>query len=195
MTDRLVKMPWGYGSIDLKDKSVSPALKTQLAKMIIKNEVTTKQVSERSNIPMRTIQRWVKLIADGKKILGSGGQSRLDEISKQVLIDSISSDANYNLSSAELVTIANNEAIETNKRRGKNFLSTKPISLRTFKEYKKTLHIKEGYAEEVTDARVEAGQDIRNQIQFGIMNESIVPLSHEALIINFDATQFKVSDM
>jgi hypothetical protein len=44
----------------------------------------------------------------------------------------------------------------------------------------------------VTDARYEACMDIYNAITFAAMNHGIVPLCQPQLILNFDATQYKV---
>ena len=68
----------------------------------------------------------------------------------------------------------------------------KTLSPRTKKRIEQELEIKTGNAETTTNARALAVADIQNAVSFAAMNSLMVPLSHPAMIMNVDGTQFTV---
>jgi hypothetical protein len=60
----------------------------------------------------------------------------------------------------------------------------------TFRRILEQVQGSTGLAKKQTNARVIACEDIRNAVSIYSMNAFMVPLSHPAVIINYDSTQF-----
>jgi superfamily II DNA or RNA helicase len=75
---------------------------------------------------------------------------------------------------------------------GKARNEVKNVLKRTIGRIEAKLDIRTGVAEETTEARAKALEDIRNMISFAAAYHYIVSKVHPTLIINADATQLNV---
>jgi hypothetical protein len=83
-------------------------------------------------------------------------------------------------------------AQETKMRQGVSILTAKPCGRRTINRIKVDNQLMYKNVEEMPDARQIAVYDIYNAISYAAMNHVIVPLFKPQLILNYDATQFRV---
>ena len=91
-----------------------------------------------------------------------------------------------------VLDLLNNAAKKTNVNQGQAASLCKNISRRSIGRYMKAYDLCSQVVEETTDARFAAVHDIYNAIIFAVMNEAIAKQCKPQLIINYDATQFKV---
>jgi hypothetical protein len=77
-------------------------------------------------------------------------------------------------------------------KRNRSEWQASAVSRRTKCRIETEIGIKSAHAEVTTDARAAAISDLRNAISFAAMNSLMVPITPSKLILNADASQFKV---
>lgn len=186
--------PWGRRVPDLSGVELNLEQKTWIANRVINGLESARQLSDKYNIRVKTIYKWVRLIKNGITLSPYGrppiiAQEHLPKI-KQFVDNHISG-----VPSAILNDEINKYAIATAQaRRNISEAQVKCPSRRTLGTIHKQLKIKNGNAELTTNARAIACSDVRNAVSMCAAQHLMVPLVDHFLILNMDATQYTVGN-
>jgi hypothetical protein len=185
--------PFGRGKKDLSESQLTLDEKSWLGESINNGSRTALSLSKQFNLKIDTLQSYARKLRNGLTLHESGGRPpKLTSDDKQIYKE-IVTHAAPNLSTSEASDILQNMARhnESNRRHVSPELAD-GVSPRTVRNVNKELGLQVANAETTTNARIEAESDLRNAISFAAANHLMVPLVNRHLILNMDATQFRV---
>lgn len=184
--------PLGRTNRDLLHRTLNPIQKNWIGYKISSKELSAQDIHEAYNIPIANIYRYTELYKKGYVFYdGVGRPPCLGELQKEQLLAFLRT-SDYQVSTREYDAKLQELVQQTARDRKKAESQVNTLSPRTKKRIEQELEIKTGNAETTTNARALAVADIRNAVSFAAMNSLMVPLSHPALIMNVDGTQFTV---
>jgi len=179
---------------DLSERVLTIDEKTWLANRVINGDETVKELHLKSKISVSTLYGWISIIRSGNKLLDNGRPPIIAEEHLSKIEDFITS-SKTSISASIFEDEVHKYAVVTAQNR-KNISESQVHrpSRRTFKTLEKRLNIKTGNAELTTNARAIACADVRNAVSMCAAQHLMVPLVDHYLILNMDATQYKVGN-
>jgi hypothetical protein len=176
------------------DLSVLPFthdLKHSIISFINNEHVSVEDFCRKHKLLANTVRKWMNKSKFGKYLHEDNGRPRLlDDDATDKLLSSVSGPMATPTSTFKTKYL---ECIQdTNERRGKSRSLAKLPDNKTIKSFINENNLAKQNIEEITDARYAATFDVYNAISYAAMNYFVVPLSNPHLIINYDATQYKV---
>ena len=184
--------PLGRTGRDLSRKSLTSEQKKWIGYQISSRQLTARYLHENYNISLDNLYRYARKYEKGHSFYDNAGKPPLlGEFQKCEIVNFLRT-SDYQVRTPEYNAKLQELAQDTARERNQAVSQVKTISPRTKKRIEDELGIKTGNAEATTNARALATADVRNAVSFAAMNTLMVPLSHPALILNVDGTQFTV---
>ena len=190
------RWPWPEHSRNLKGKVLTSEEKFWLGRRYSGDKKSRKLLMNTTQLAKSTLQHYQN--AYEKEIVLSSGPGRpklFDEGDYVKIREIVSHRKNRKgtlIQPAELRRRMTTIAKKTAERHGKAKSSVEFISERTYRRVLEEVGATEANGEKTTDARAAACSDIRNTVSNMAMNLTIIPQCEPDLILNSDATQFRV---
>jgi hypothetical protein len=183
--------PFSRVGQDLSKKVLTIEEKTWFANESIAGRERPITLWEKYYLNESTTAGWARAIRNGIPLRSGGRPKRFTAENGKAVTDILSA-APYAYSKKQFKSLLNEEVKKNEDRENKPVGCFKELSNRSVDRIEKNLGISTGLAEITTNARALAVADVRNAVSFGVMNQLMVPMTHPSLILNSDATQYKV---
>jgi hypothetical protein len=167
------------------------ATKRLLGEKYLEGIETSAKIGNDYGIPSCRIRSYGKIVSDGGMFSSTRGRgSMIDDESLSKVIHRLSGPISTR--PEDFASSLHVAAQETKARQGVSILSAESCRRRTINRIKVNNQLMMKNVEETPDARQVAVYDIYNAISYAAMNHVLVPLCKPQLILNYDATQFRV---
>ena len=184
--------PWGRGNVDLKGMKLTSEQKDWLGKLMDDDKISLKKCAVKYNLSMGVLSKYLKRFREGLNTTSNGGRPKKLSSPGKLAFKLRADTGRVSNSSNKNSDVINEIALEEHIKNGKAANTFKPLSKRTVARIKKKVGLKSGNASPSTRARIIACLSIKNAISFAAMNKLMVTNCKPHLILNSDATQFKV---
>ena len=166
-----------------------------LVDLVVDKGLRVTDVSGYFKISRTTLDTWVRHSKTGMMVHARKGRpSALDEISTANMLAHVNTGDGYHCTSTSFKEMFNKEKVATAKRYGIASCYTISAAKSTIQRFEHLHGIEDRNGETTTNARAVACQDLVNAVGFAALTQYMVNErgTHPALIVNADATQFKV---
>ena len=191
MATRLAN-PWGKSNLKLNVKDLTSMQKTWLIHEIKFHGQSCANLGNRYGIDRKLLSKWVNVYAKNTSVSSGFGRPKL--FSETDLISN-KRDLNcevYNVKKEDFVDNLQKEHVKlvTSSTQTAS-CSVKPISRRSIERYMQKMGVRDGNAEQTTDARAKATGDKINAISVAVAHFLMMPLSDPNITINADGTSYQ----
>jgi len=184
--------PWGCSAPKLDVKKLTPYQKEWLGMQSFCGKSSPTKLSKRFDLSVSVLKKYRDRVRQGLSFESTGGMPPvLDAIAIDELKNSVQG-KKYKVIVKDFAEKIAEKAAETASRRGNSISAVKPVSRTKLYTLKKELGLSVKFAEETTKARAEACSCFRNMFCFMVANWLMASNTIPPLILNLDATQFKV---
>ena len=191
MPTRLVN-PWGKSKLKLNASEMNVLQKTWLIHEIKFHGQTCKDIENKFGISRKLLSTWVKRYGENSNVVVKGGRPALFSEASLVSVKRDLNAAVYNVKKEDFVKKLQTEHVEqVTAATNKASCSVRPVSRRSIKRYMEKMKVKDGNAEQTTDARAKATGDKINAISVAAAHFLMMPLTDPNITINADGTSYQ----
>lgn len=179
-----------------KSVKLSSEEKYCIGKKLYENPKALQSLMNKTGLKERTLYKYRSSYLSNTVLHSSAGRpNKLDDIAEQELKQKLSGEKRIQYSIEEVEDLYADAVSKTAERRNKSKAQGEQFCKKTLKNTLRKVGANIHNAEETTDAREKACNDIYHFVTFAAMNQAVVPHVKEPLILNFDAKQSKVGDV
>ena len=183
---------WGKSKLKLKANEVDALQKTWLIHEIKFHGQSCKDVEKKFGISRKLLATWVRRYNKNSNVVVQGGRPVLFSDASLVSVKKDLNAALYNVKREDFVENLQKEHIkQVTTATDKASCCVHPVSRRTIKRYMEKMNVKDGNAEQTTDARAKATGDKINAISVAAAHHLMMPLTDPNITINADATSYQ----
>ena len=184
--------PWGKSNLKLVASELTTMQKTWLIHEIKFHGQSCAHLGNRYGIDRKMLSKWGNIYSKNTSVTVSGGRPVLFSPVELVSLKKDLTKEVYNVKKEDFDKNLQTKHIkQVNASTNRATCSINPISRRSVKRYMEKMEVKDGNAEQTTDARAKATGDKINAISVAAAHYLMMPLTNPNITINTDGTSYQ----